>query len=161
MSSIYDFQVNGADHKPYDLAQHKGHPLLIYNVASKCGYTKGGYETATELYNKYRDRGFTVLAFPCNQFGSQEPGTEEEVQQFACTRFKAEFPIMEKVNVNGSDEHPLYHYLKQACTGVLGTTSIKWNFTSFLVDKEGHAVERFSPGASTKEIEEKLVKLME
>ncbi|EPY30453.1 glutathione peroxidase-type tryparedoxin peroxidase [Angomonas deanei] len=160
MSSIYEFQVNGADHKPYDLSQHKGHPLLIYNVASKCGYTKGGYETATELYNKYKDQGFTVLAFPCNQFMSQEPGTEEEVKEFACTRFSAEFPIMEKVHVNGGDEHPLYKYLKHAKKGVLGTTAIKWNFTSFLVDGEGKAVERFSPGTKASEIEKKLIPLL-
>eukprot|EP00796_Vickermania_ingenoplastis_P012883 gene12883-biopygen9431 len=106
-SSIYDFQVNGADHQPYDLAQHKGNPLLIYNVASQCGFAKGGYEAATTLYNKYKDQGFTVLAFPCNQFGGQEPGKEEEIQEMVCTRFKAEFPLMEKICVNGSEEHPL------------------------------------------------------
>lgn len=159
-ASIYDFQVNGADHKPYNLAQHKGHPLLIYNVASKCGYTKGGYEAATELYNKYKDRGFTVLAFPCNQFMGQEPGTETEIKQFACSRFKADFPIMEKVNVNGEKEHPLYHYLKNAQRGVLGTTAIKWNFTAFLVDKDGHAVHRFSPGTTAAAIEKELLPLL-
>ncbi|KAH9598688.1 Glutathione peroxidase [Trypanosoma melophagium] len=157
MTSIYDFQVNGADGKPYNLAQHKGHPLLIYNVASKCGYTKGGYETATALYNKYRDKGFTVLAFPCNQFGGQEPGTAEEVKEFACTRFKADFPIMAKINVNGSEAHPLYEYMKKEKPGLLGTKAIKWNFTSFLIDKNGVPVERFSPGASVDEIEKKLV----
>ncbi|KPA86807.1 putative glutathione peroxidase-like protein [Leptomonas pyrrhocoris] len=161
MSSIYDFQVNDAEHKPYDLTQHKGHPLLIYNVASKCGYTKGGYETATALYNKYKDRGFTVLAFPCNQFNGQEPSTEAEVKEFACTRFKADFPIMEKIDVNGDKEHPLYHYLKHAQKGLLGSTSVKWNFTAFLVDKEGHAVHRFSPGAKTEEIEKKLLPLFD
>ncbi|KAG5502132.1 hypothetical protein GH5_05079 [Leishmania sp. Ghana 2012 LV757] len=161
VSSIYDFHVNGSDHKPYDLAQHKGHPLLIYNVASKCGYTKGGYETAVTLYNKYKDRGFTVLAFPCNQFAGQEPGSEEEVKQFACTRFSAEFPIMEKVHINGENAHPLYRYLKSACKGILGTTMVKWNFTSFLVDKDGHPVHRFSPGATADEIEKYLLPLLE
>eukprot|EP00796_Vickermania_ingenoplastis_P012889 gene12890-biopygen9437 len=160
MSSIYDFQVNGANHQPYDLAQHKGKPLLIYNVASQCGFTKGGYEAATTLYNKYKDQGFTVLAFPCNQFGGQEPGKEEEIQEMVCTRFKAEFPLMEKICVNGSEEHPLYKYLKNAAKGVLGTTAIKWNFTSFLVDKDGHAVERFSPGTSAEDIEKKLLPLL-
>ncbi|KAG5501837.1 hypothetical protein JKF63_04107 [Porcisia hertigi] len=159
--SIYDFKVNDGDHQPYDLTQHKGHPVLIYNVASKCGYTKGGYETATTLYNKYKDRGFTVLAFPCNQFGGQEPGTEAEVKEFACTRFKAEFPIMEKVKVNGENEHPLYKYLKGTCKGILGTTAVKWNFTSFLVDQDGRAVHRFSPGASVEEIEKHLLPLLE
>ena len=159
MSSIYDFKVNGGDHKPYDLAQHKGHPLLIYNVASQCGYAKGGYEAATELYNKYKDRGFTVLAFPCNQFKEQEPGSEEEIKEFACTRFKADFPIMEKVDVNGAKEHPLYHYLKHAQKTANGATDVEWNFTSFLVDKDGHAVHRFSPGAKAEEIEKKLLPL--
>eukprot|EP00796_Vickermania_ingenoplastis_P012898 gene12898-biopygen9444 len=161
MTSIYDFEVKAANHEVYDLAQHKGNPLLIYNVASKCGFTKGGYEAATTLYNKYKDQGFTVLAFPCNQFMGQEPGKEEEIQEMVCTRFKAEFPLMEKICVNGSEEHPLYKYLKNAAKGILGTTSIKWNFTSFLVDKDGHAVERFSPGTSAKDIEKKLLPLLE
>lgn len=160
MTSIYEFKVNGADHKEYDLSQHMGKPLLIMNVASKCGYAKGGYEAATELYNKYKDQGFTVLAFPCNQFGGQEPGKEEEIKEMVCTRFKAEFPLMEKICVNGSDEHPLYKYLKSAVKGILGTTAIKWNFTSFLVDKDGHAVERFSPGTSAADIEKKLLPLL-
>ncbi|KAK7201200.1 type II (glutathione peroxidase-like) tryparedoxin peroxidase [Novymonas esmeraldas] len=155
--SIYDFQVNGGDHKPYDLAQHKGHPLLIYNVASQCGYTKSGYETATALYDKYKDRGFTVLAFPCNQFGGQEPGSEAEIKEFACTRFKADFPILEKIDVNGDKEHPLYHYLKNACKDENGVTDVRWNFTSFLVDKEGHPVHRFHSKATTEQVEEKVL----
>ncbi|ORC87606.1 putative glutathione peroxidase-like protein 3 [Trypanosoma theileri] len=158
--TIYDFQVLDADHRLYNLSQHKGHPLLIYNVASRCGYTKGGYETATTLYNKYKDKGFTVLAFPCNQFGGQEPGSAQEVKEFACTRFKADFPIMAKIDVNGEKAHPLYEYLKKAKPGLLGTEAIKWNFTSFLVDKNGVPVERFSPGASVSEIEKKLVPLL-
>nr|CCD13344.1 unnamed protein product [Trypanosoma congolense IL3000] len=160
MPTIYDFEVLGGDLKPYNLAQHKGHPLLIYNVASKCGYTKKGYEVATNLYEKYKSTGFTVLAFPCNQFGGQEPGTEKEIKEFACTKFKANFPIMAKVSVNGSDAHPLFEFLKKAKPGILGTTAIKWNFTSFLIDKNGVPVARFSPGASEKEIEEKLTPLL-
>lgn len=160
MSSIYEIPVNGGDHEAYDLAQHKGHPVLIYNVASQCGYTKPGYETATELYNKYKAQGFTVLGFPCNQFGGQEPGTEAEVKEYACTRFKAEFPLMEKIEVNGEGEHPLYKYLKNAKTGAAGAVDVKWNFTAFLVDKNGHAVARFAPGASTAAIEEKLLPLL-
>lgn len=157
--SIYDFQLLDADQQLYDLQQHKGSPLLIYNVASRCGYTRGGYETATALYNKYKDKGFTVLAFPCNQFAGQEPGTAQEVKEFACTRFKAEFPIMEKINVNGDKAHPLFEFMKSAKPGLLGTKAIKWNFTSFLIDKNGVPVERFSPGASAEEIEKKLLLL--
>ncbi|RNF26107.1 trypanothione/tryparedoxin dependent peroxidase 2 [Trypanosoma conorhini] len=160
MKTIYDFQVNGADGKPYDLAQHKGHPLLIYNVASKCGYTKGGYETATTLYNKYKGQGLTVLAFPCNQFAGQEPGTAQEVKEFACTRFKAEFPIMAKIDVNGGNAHPLYEFLKETKPGIFGSKAIKWNFTSFLIDKNGVPVVRFSPGASVEQIEKELLPLL-
>ncbi|CUF18931.1 glutathione S-transferase, putative [Bodo saltans] len=159
--SIYDFEVLGSDKKPYDLKQHKGKPLVIYNVASKCGYTDGGYKTAQELYSKYKDQGFTVLAFPCNQFASQEPGTEEEIKEFACKKFSAEFPIMAKVDVNGDKASPLYEYLKTKVPGILGTTSVKWNFTSFLVDENGVAIERYSPGAKAEEIEKKLVPLLE
>ncbi|RNF06857.1 glutathione peroxidase-type tryparedoxin peroxidase [Trypanosoma rangeli] len=161
MTSIYDFRVNGADGKPYDLLQHKGYPLLIYNVASKCGYAKDGYETATTLYNKYKGQGFTVLAFPCNQFGGQEPGTAQEVKEFVCTRFKAEFPIMAKIDVNGDKVHPLYEFMKEVKPGILGTKAIKWNFTSFLIDKNGVPVVRFSPGASVDQIEKELVPLLQ
>lgn len=160
MSSIYDFKVNDAEHNPYDLAQHKGHPVLIYNVASKCRFTKKGYETATTLYNKYRDRGLSVLAFPCNQFAGQEPCSAEEVKESMQTRFQADFPILDKVDVNGDKQHPLFQYLKHAQKGVLGTPGIKWNFTAFLVDKNGHAVARFAPGASVETIEKKLVPLL-
>ncbi|RNC60949.1 trypanothione/tryparedoxin dependent peroxidase 2 [Trypanosoma cruzi] len=160
MKSIYEFQVNAADGKPYDLSQHKGHPLLIYNVASRCGYTKGGYETATTLYNKYKGQGFTVLAFPCNQFAGQEPGTALEVKEYACTRFKADFPIMAKIDVNGGKAHPLYEFMKATIPGLFGTKAIKWNFTSFLIDRHGVPVERFSPGASVEDIEKKLLPLL-
>ncbi|CCW70184.1 unnamed protein product [Phytomonas sp. Hart1] len=160
-SSIYDFQVNDLDHKPYNLLQHKGHPLLIYNVASRCGYSNGGYKTSMALYTKYKNTGFTVLAFPCNQFNGQEPGTDEEIKATICTKFKAEFPIMEKVEVNGKNEHPLFNYLKDAARGILNSTSIKWNFTSFLIDHNGVPVYRFSPGATEDEIEKKLIPLLE
>ncbi|ORC87607.1 glutathione peroxidase-like protein [Trypanosoma theileri] len=160
-SSIYDFQVLDADHQLYNLSQHKGHPLLIYNVASNCGYTKGGYETATTLYNKYKDKGFTVLAFPCNQFGGQEPGSAQEVKEFACTRFKADFPIMAKIDVNGEKAHPLYEYLKSCLSGSAGVQAIKWNFTSFLIDKNGVPVKRFSPDTTVDEIEQQLIALLD
>ncbi|EPY26076.1 glutathione peroxidase-type tryparedoxin peroxidase [Strigomonas culicis] len=161
MSSIYDFTVNGADHKPYDLQQHKGHPLLIVNVASQCGYTKSGYETATALYNKFKDQGFTVLAFPCNQFGAQEPGTEQEIQQTTCTRFKAEFPLLEKVEVNGDKALPLYTYLKEKQHDPkTDAVDIKWNFNFFLVDKEGVPVARFLSGTDTETIEKAIAPLL-
>ena len=160
MSSIYDFEVLDTKKQPYDLKQHKGKPLLIMNVASKCGFTNGGYTTAQALYSKYKSQGFTVLAFPCNQFGGQEPGTEAEIQQFACQRFNAEFPIMAKVDVNGDHAHPLWVYLKKTVPGILGTESIKWNFTSFLVNGDGVPIERYSPGAKEAEVEKKLLPLL-
>ena len=160
MSSVFDFPVNGKDKKPYDMTQHQGKAMVVMNTASKCGYTQSGYTTATELYNKYKEQGFTVLGFPCNQFGSQEPGEAEEVEQFACQRFKAEFPILQKVEVNGDNASPFWNYLKKEKPGILGTEGIKWNFTMFLIDRNGKPVERFSPGTSTKDIEKKLIPLL-
>ena len=159
--SIFDFSVDGSDRKPYDLSQHKGKVVLVMNTASKCGYTQSGYTTATELYNKYKDQGFTVLGFPCNQFGSQEPGTEEEIVDFVCKRFKADFPMMAKVDVNGGNAHPLWEYMKATKPGILGTKSIKWNFTMFLINKAGVPVARYSPGTKTEEIEKLLVPLLQ
>jgi glutathione peroxidase-type tryparedoxin peroxidase len=158
--TAYDFTVLDAKKQPFDLAQRKGHPTLVMNVASECGYTKGGYEAATALYDKYKDRGFTVLAFPCNQFGSQEPGTEEQIQQFACSRFKANFPIMAKVDVNGPEASPFWEHLKHAKPGLLGTEGIKWNFTGFLIDGEGQVINRYSPSPSVSQVEADLTPLL-
>jgi len=144
-----------------DLASLAGSAWVAMNVASECpGTTKSGYETATELYNKYRDRRFTVLAFPCNQFGWEEPGTNEEIQTFATERFNANFPIMDKVNVNGDKANAFWEFLKNKQKGLLGTTSIKWNFTSFLIDRQGNVVNRYSPRTSAEEIEKDLVPLL-
>ena len=163
-SSVYDFTVLDNKKQPYDLKQHAGKAVYIMNVASKCGYAKTGYEAATELFDKYgKGDGakFVVLAFPCNQFGSQEPGTEAEITEFACTKFKADYPIMAKIDVNGDKEAPLYKYIKHAKTGILGSASIKWNFTGFLTDTNGIPVERYSPGTKADEIEKKLLKVLE
>ena len=159
-SSVYDFTVKGPKGAPYDLKQHEGKPILCMNVASKCGFTKSGYEAATELFDKYKEQGFTVLAFPCNQFGSQEPGTEDEIKEFACTKFKADFPIMSKCDVNGDKAEPLWEYMKKEQTGILGTTSVKWNFTSFLCDANGKPIKRYSPGAKASEIEKDLAPIL-
>eukprot|EP00658_Telonema_sp_P-2_P055263 TRINITY_DN4393_c0_g1_i13.p1 TRINITY_DN4393_c0_g1~~TRINITY_DN4393_c0_g1_i13.p1 ORF type:complete len:208 (-),score=101.00 TRINITY_DN4393_c0_g1_i13:102-725(-) len=162
-ASIYDFTVLDNKKQPYDLKQHAGKAVYFMNVASKCGYTKSGYEAATELFDKYgkgENAKFTVIAFPCNQFGSQEPGTEEEIKEFACSKFKADFPIMAKVDVNGDKEAPIFNYLKHKQTGILGTTSIKWNFTGFLTDTNGIPINRYSPGAKASEIEKDLLKVI-
>ena len=162
-TSVYDFVVLDNKKQPFDLKQFAGKAVYVMNVASKCGYTKGGYEAAVELYEKYgkgENAKLAVLAFPCNQFAYQEPGTDEEIKEFACTKFKADFPILSKVDVNGDKEAPVFHYLKHKQTGILGTTSIKWNFTGFLTDTNGIPIERYSPGAKASEIEKDLLKVI-
>ena len=155
-ATVHDFVVVNNKKQPVDMDQYKGQALLIMNVASQCGYTQKGYSAATELYNRYKDKGFNVLGFPCNQFGGQEPGSNEDIEQFACTRFKAEFPLMDKVDVNGDKANPLWDFMKKEQTGILGTTSVKWNFTSFLVGPDGKVVKRYSPGTSAGDIEKDL-----
>ncbi|XP_022155674.1 probable glutathione peroxidase 5 [Momordica charantia] len=140
--SIHEFVVKDARGQDVDLSIYRGKVLLVVNVASKCGYTDSNYTQLTELYSKYKDKGFEILAFPCNQFLNQEPGSSQEAQEFACTRFKAEYPIFQKVSVNGPDTAPVYKFLKASKTGFLGSR-IKWNFTKFLVDKEGRAIKRY------------------
>jgi glutathione peroxidase-type tryparedoxin peroxidase len=158
--SAYDFIVADAKHEPFDLAQRRGKVTLIANVASKCGLTKDGYQAYTTLYDRYKDRGFTVLAFPCNGFASQEPGTESEICAFAAKEFRVEFPIMAKIDVNGDHASPLWKYLKKEKPGIFGTEGIKWNFTSFLVDSQGKVVTRYSPGEKADVIEKDLLPLL-
>lgn len=123
------------------------------------GFTNSNYPELTQLYQKYKDQGFEVLAFPCNQFGGQEPGSNEEIENFVCTRFKAEYPIFDKVDVNGSNAAPLYKFLKSSKGGFLGD-SIKWNFSKFLVDKDGKVVDRYAPTTSPLSIEKDIKKLL-
>ena len=133
--------------------------LLIVNVASYCGLTYQ-YEGIESLYKKYKDKGFEVLAFPCNQFAFQEPGTNEEIKEFCDIKYGVTFKIFNKINVNGSKSHPVYQYLKDQSPGVAGTTQIKWNFTKFLINKNGEVIERFSPQAEADEIEAGIKKLL-
>lgn len=160
-ASVFDFSVLNGKKEPVALSAYRGKVLLVINVATQCGYTKSGYEMTSELYNKYKDHGFEVLAFPCNQFGGQEPGTDEQIQERVCTRIKPPFPLFAKVDVNGSAADPLWDFIKTQKPGLLGTTSIKWNFTSFLINKNGVAVQRFSPGAKVSEVEPVLVQLLQ
>ena len=157
--SIYDFTVKDARGNDVNLGTYKGKVLLIVNVASQCGLTNSNYTELSKLYEKYKDQGLEILAFPCNQFGSQEPGTNEEILQFACTRFKAEYPIFDKVDVNGGNAAPLYKFLKSTKGGLLGD-NIKWNFSKFLVDKEGNVVDRYAPTTSPFAIEKDIKKLL-
>ncbi|XAR70304.1 Phospholipid-hydroperoxide glutathione peroxidase [Bertholletia excelsa] len=157
--TVHDFTVKDAKGNDVDLSQYKGKVLLIVNVASQCGLTNSNYTELTKLYETYKDQGLEILAFPCNQFGSQEPGNNEQIMQFACTRFKAEFPIFDKVDVNGKDAAPLYQFLKSSKGGFLGD-SIKWNFSKFLVDKDGKVIDRYAPTTSPLSIEKDIKKLL-
>ncbi len=142
-ASLYDFQCKTADEAVKSLADYTGQVLLIVNTASRCGFTKQ-YEGLEQLYQKYHEQGFSVLAFPCNQFGGQEPGSNEEIQNFCETRFSVTFPVFAKINVNGEEADLLFKYLKAEAPGVLGTEAIKWNFTKFLINRQGKVVERFA-----------------
>nr|CAB3489734.1 unnamed protein product [Digitaria exilis] len=135
-ASIYDITVKDIRGNDVKLSDYSGKVLLIVNVASQCGLTNSNYKELNVLYDKYRQKGLEILAFPCNLFAGQEPGSNEDIQETVCTRFKAEFPVFDKINVNGKDAAPLFKYLKSQKGGFLGD-GIKWNFTKFLVDKDG------------------------
>lgn len=152
MSSFYDFSAETLDGKPAPLAAYRGKVVLIVNTASKCGFT-GQYAGLEKLYKRFRDRGLVVLGFPCNQFGQQEPGDAEEIANFCSLTYDVDFPMMRKIDVNGPAAHPLYAWLKKQKKGVLGTEGIKWNFTKFLVDRNGKVVNRFAPTVEPKALE--------
>lgn len=158
-ASIYDFSVTGIDGNPVPLSTYKGQVLLIVNTASQCGFTPQ-YQGLQGLYNQYASQGLTILGFPCNQFGQQEPGNSEQIQSFCETRFGVSFPLFEKIDVNGSNADPLYQYLTKAAPGLLGTEAIKWNFTKFLVDRTGKVVKRYAPTTTPKAIETDIQALL-
>lgn len=157
--TLYDYTVKDIDSKDVPLEKFKGKVLLIVNVASRCGLTSSNYSELSHIYEKYKTQGFEILAFPCNQFGGQEPGSNSDIKQFACTRFKAEFPIFDKVDVNGPNTAPVYQFLKSSTGGFLGDL-VKWNFEKFLVDKNGNVVERYPPTTSPFQIEKDIQKLL-
>lgn len=142
--NLQDISVQTIDGQTTTLAAHSGKVLLVVNVASQCGFTPQ-YAGLEQLYQRYKDRGFAVLGFPCDQFGHQEPGNEAEIAQFCSLTYDVTFPMFAKVKVNGADAHPLFTQLKKAAPGLLGSESIKWNFTKFLVDPTGQTVKRFAP----------------
>ena len=147
MPSIYDVHVQTASGEAKSLDEHRGKVMLIVNTASKCGFTPQ-YKGLEALYRTYAAQGFVVLGFPCNQFGSQEPGDMTEIQNFCSLTYDVTFPLFAKVDVNGSDAAPLFQYLKSAAKGVLGSEAIKWNFTKFLVDRHGTVLGRYAPSAT-------------
>lgn len=149
--NIYEYSVKNASGDNVDMSQYKGKVVLVVNVASKCGFTPQ-YQGLEALYKEFKDSGLVILGFPCNQFGAQEPGNESEIQQFCSLTYDVSFPIMSKINVNGSDSAPIYDFLKSSAPGILGTEMIKWNFTKFLVGKDGKVIKRYAPNTEPKEI---------
>lgn len=159
MDNIFQFTVMDDKNSNYTLAQHKGKVILVVNVASKCGFTPQ-YTGLEELYKKFHDKGFIILGFPCNQFGGQEPGSNEEIQSFCSLTYGVSFPVLGKIDVNGDKTDPLFKYLKEKAPGILGSEMIKWNFTKFLVNKEGQVVKRYAPQTEPKDIEADILKLI-
>ena len=144
MTTVYDFEAQQIDGKTVPLSNFKGKPMLIVNTASACGYTPQ-FAGLEKLYEEFAGKGLVVLGFPCNQFGAQDPGTNDEIAQFCQLNYGVSFPMMAKVDVNGDGAHPLYKWLTKEAPGILGTTAIKWNFTKFLVAKDGSVVKRYAP----------------
>jgi glutathione peroxidase len=142
--TVYDFSALTIDGVDESLGKYRGHPLLIVNVASKCGFTPQ-YAGLEALYEQYHERGLEILGFPCDQFGHQEPGDEAEIKRFCSLTYGVQFPMFAKIKVNGADADPLYEYLKKSLPGILGLEAIKWNFTKFLIGKDGVPVKRFAP----------------
>jgi glutathione peroxidase len=158
-ASIYDFSANTIDGKTKPLSDYKGKVLLIVNTASKCGFTPQ-FEGLEALYKKYKDKGFEILGFPSNQFANQDPGTNAEIGQFCTLTYGVSFQMFEKIDVNGPNAHPLYKYLVTRQKSVFGE-SIKWNFTKFLVDRNGNVVDRFAPQTTPENIDKDVAKLLQ
>jgi len=155
MGSVYDFSARDIDGRERSLEEWRGHWLLIVNVASQCGFTPQ-YEGLEKLWREQRERGLTVLGFPCDQFGHQEPGDEAAIRQFCSLNYEVSFPLFAKIEVNGAQAHPLYRWLKREGKGVLGSEAIKWNFTKFLVDPQGQVVRRYAPTDTPEKIGREL-----
>jgi glutathione peroxidase len=159
MTTVYDFSARDIDGKEQPLSRYKGKALLIVNVASKCGFTPQ-YTGLEALHRKLAAKGFAVLGFPCDQFGHQEPGDEQEIKSFCSLTYDVSFPMFAKIAVNGGGAHPLYQFLKKEAKGLLGSEAIKWNFTKFLVDKDGKVVGRYAPTDKPESIEKDVVALL-
>jgi len=159
VNNIYEFDCKNAQGDTVSLSEYRNKVLLIVNTASKCGFTPQ-YEGLNNLHLKYSDKDFSVLGFPCNQFGKQEPGTNQEIQEFCTINFQIEFPVFGKIDVNGPTADPLYQYLTEKKPGLLGSKNIKWNFTKFLVDQNGNVIARFAPKTKPEDIEKKINALL-
>jgi len=159
MSNIYEFSANSLSGTPVDLGSYRGKVLLIVNTASNCGFTPQ-YKGLEAVYQQFKDKGVEVLGFPCNQFGKQEPGSADEIGAFCEKNYGVTFPLFAKIDVNGDDAHPLFKHLKQQAPGLMGTEAIKWNFTKFLVNKDGTVYKRYAPQTEPKELMQDIEKLL-
>ena len=159
MTTIADFTVTTNRGDSLELADKLGKVLLVVNTASKCGFTPQ-YDGLEKLYQQFKDKGFEVLGFPCNQFGAQEPGSADEIAEFCKVNFGVTFPLMAKIDVNGANASPLYDWMKKEAKGLMGSTSIKWNFTKFLIDREGNVVKRYGPQDTPASIAKDIEKLL-
>ncbi|MBK1735792.1 glutathione peroxidase [Halorhodospira abdelmalekii] len=159
-TSVYDFTATTITGQPQPLRDFAGQVLLIVNVASQCGLTPQ-YQGLQTLQSRHHERGFTVLGFPCNQFGNQEPGEEAEIAEFCTTRFEVNFPLFAKIEVNGDQAHPLFQYLKSEAPGLMGSRAVKWNFTKFLVDRQGRVTARYAPQTAPEALERDITALLD
>ena len=159
MSTAFDFTVTDIDGNPQDFSAYQGNVLLVVNTASKCGFTPQ-YTGLEELWRKHKDQGFMVLGFPCDQFGHQEPGNEDEIRNFCSLSYDVSFPMFSKVDVNGEGAHPLYQWLKKEKPGLLGIGAVKWNFTKFLIGRDGRVVKRYAPTDKPESIETDIIKAL-
>ena len=157
--TFYDFNATSIIGENIPMSKYKGQVVLVVNTASECGFTHQ-YKGLQELYTKYEDNNFTILGFPCNQFSKQEPGSHDEIQTFCTTNYDITFPLFEKIDVNGDNAHPLYKFLKSEVTGFMWTEGIKWNFTKFLVDKQGKVISRYGSSTKPTDIETDILKLL-
>src|SRR5690554_3250461 len=159
MTTVFDFSADNIAGEQVDLAQYRGKVLLVVNTASKCGFTPQ-YKGLQALYTKYREQSLEVLGFPCNQFGQQEPGDSAQINEFCEINFGVDFPLFGKIDVNGSDAHPLYKHLKKEAPGLLGSQAVKWNFTKFLINREGEVVKRYAPTDKPESLAKDIEKLL-
>ena len=159
MTSVFDFSAHRLAGEPVSLADYAGKVLLIVNTASKCGFTPQ-YAGLQGLHERFHDQGLVVMGFPCNQFGQQEPGDSQDIARFCETSFGVGFPMFQKVDVNGADAHPLFKHLKSAAPGLLGSEAIKWNFTKFLVGRDGAVFKRYAPQTSPEDLQQDIEQML-
>ena len=157
--TLYDLRAKSISGHDTSLSEYRGQVMLIVNTASKCGFTPQ-YRELEEFYQKYKEDGFVILGFPCNQFMAQEPGDDMDIQAFCRTNYGVTFPMFSKIDVRGENAHPLFRYLTEKAPGVMGSKAVKWNFTKFLVDRDGHVIKRFAPSTKMSEVEQSIKEVL-